>query len=352
MEEKSQAFLTQYLNNTSPSGYESKNQQLWLDYIRPYIDTYISDTHGSIACIINPDKPYKVVIEAHADELSWVVRFIDGDGYIYVDPNGICDPRIAPAMRVTLHGESGPVQGFFGWPSILANEDEQPDEKNIFIDIGKDSREEVEALGIYTGTIVTYNDGLMDFGNSLAGRGLDNRIGGFIIAEVARKIREEEIVLPYSLYIVNAVQEEVGMHGARMMAHQLQPDVAIVTDVCHDSCSPMYDAHDMGIRKSGEGPVLAHGPTVHKTVYNMLISAARKEEIPIQRISSTPNTGTDVDAFAYANSGIAAGLIGVPMKYMHTPVEMVSKQDIEWAIQLFLAFLKQLEADHDFRYIK
>lgn len=352
MDAKSQAFLTAYLNGVSPSGYEAKNQQRWLDYISPYIDGHISDVHGSVAGIINPDQPYKVLIEAHADELSWVVRYVDDEGYIYVDPNGICDPRIAPAMRVTVHAEEGEVRGFFGWPSILANDEEQPDEKNLFIDIGKDSREEVEALGIFTGTMVTYNDGLMDLGNSWAGRGLDNRIGGFIIAEVARRIKEENVSLPYSLYIVNTVQEELGQHGARMMAAEIKPDVALVTDVCHDSCHPMVDAHDMGIRKTGEGPVLAHGPTVHNKVYKMLVEGAKAEEIPIQRISCTPYTGTDVDAFAYAGTGIASGLIGVPMKYMHTTVEMVSKQDVEWAIQLFLNFLKQVEAGQDFRYIQ
>ena len=356
MDKKSQEFLKNYINNASPTGFESSGQKLWLDYIKPYIDDYITDTYGTVVGVINPEAAYKVVIEAHADEISWFVNYITDEGYIYVRRNGGSDHQVAPSKRVNIHTDKGILKGVFGWPAIHvrnAQNEEKPTMKNIFVDVGCASKEEVEKLGIHVGCVMTFDDELMTLNeNYLVGRALDNRIGGFMIAEVARRLKESNSELPFGLYIVNAVQEEVGLRGAQMIAERIKPDVAIVTDVCHDTTSPMYNKKESGYQKAGSGPVLTYGPAVHNTLVKLLIETAEQNQIPFQRAAASRATGTDTDAFAYSNMGVASALVSLPLKYMHTTVETVHKADVENIIQLINKFLLQLESGHDFRYIK
>lgn len=259
MRKKSREFLEAYLNNASPTGFETAGQQIWLDYIRPYIDDYMSDTYGTVVGIINPDAKYKVAIEAHADEISWFVNYITEEGYIYVIRNGGSDHQIAPSKRVNIHTGKGVVKAIFGWPAIHVRDrekEEAPSMKNIFLDCGCSSRKEVEKLGVHPGCVVTFEDELMTLNDRyFVGRGLDNRIGGFMIAEVARLVRKNRLELPYGLYIVNAVQEEIGLRGAEMISRRIEPDVAIITDVTHDTQSPMYDKKLEGDISCGKGPV-------------------------------------------------------------------------------------------------
>ena len=356
MDQNAKDFLYQYINNFSPTGFEESGQRMWLDYMKPYIDTYLSDTYGSVVGIINPDAPYKVVIEAHADEISWFVNYITDDGYIYVRRNGGSDALIAPSKRVNLFGDKGVVKGVFGWPAIHVREiekDEAPKIKNIFIDIGAANKKEVLEMGIHVGTVATFDDEAFDLNQKyLVGRALDNRIGGFMIAQVARRLKENGIKLPFGLYVVNAVQEEIGLRGAEMMARRLQPDVAIVTDVCHDTASPMYKKLEQGDQRCGEGPVLTYGPAVQNNLLKFLIETAEQHNIKFQRASATRATGTDTDAFAYSGVGSASALISLPLKYMHTTVETVQYDDIEAVIQLMHQTLIRLENGQDFRYIK
>ncbi len=355
MNKKSRSFLEKYLNNASPTGFESSGQELWLEYMQPYIDEYISDTYGTVAGVINPGTEYKVVIEAHADEISWFVNYISDDGYIYVTKNGGSDHMIAPSKRVNIHTDKGIVKGIFGWPAIHVrnreNED-KPSLKNIFVDVGCTSREEVEKLGVHVGSVMTFDDELMELNDKFwVGRALDNRIGGFMIAEVARRLHEKKVKLPYTLYIVNAVQEEIGLRGAQMIAERIKPDLAIITDVCHETTSPAYKKIESGLQKAGAGPVLTYGPAVQNNLLRMIIETAEKNKIPFQRAAASRATGTDTDAFAYSNSGVASALISLPLKYMHTTVETAHKEDVEHVIELIYKFLIQLKAKHDFRYI-
>lgn len=355
MNENSKKFLFKYLNNASPTGFEAEGQKIWLEYMRPYIDEYISDTYGSMVGVINPEAKYKVVIEAHADEISWFVNYITDKGYIYVIRNGGSDHQIAPSKKVNIHTKKGIVKGVFGWPAIHVRKDKEdhPSMKNIFIDVGASNKEEVEAMGIHPGTVITFDDELMELNEKyLVGRALDNRIGGFMIAEVARRIKENKIELPFGLYVVNAVQEEIGLRGAEMIAHKIKPDVAIVTDVTHDTNSPMYDKIASGDISCDKGPVVCYGPAVQNNLLDMIIGVSEKNEIPFQRRASARSTGTDTDAFAYSNEGVASALISIPLKYMHTTVEMCSYVDLEKTIDLIYETVVQLEAGHDFRYIK
>jgi len=356
MDKKSKQFLFDYLNNASPTGFESSGQQIWLDYIRPYINSHIVDVYGSVVGIVNPKATYKVVIEAHADEISWFVNYITDEGYIYVRRNGGSDHQIAPSMRVNIHGEKGIVKGVFGWPAIHvrdASKEEAPSLKNIFIDVGAESKKEVDALGIHVGTVITFEADLMELNkNYLTGRALDNRMGGYMIAEVARRLNEKKKKLPFGLYIVNAVQEEIGLRGAEMISRRLKPDLAICTDVTHDTQSPMYNKKESGNLKCGLGPVLCYGPAVQNNVLKMIIQTAQKKKIPFQRQAVSRSTGTDTDSFAYSSDGVASGLISLPLKYMHTTVETVHKEDIESVIDLIYEVLLQVKPGHDYRYIR
>ncbi len=356
MDKESNAFLKKYLNNASPTGFESSGQQIWLDYMKAYSDQYFTDTYGTAVAVINPQSKYKVVIEAHADEIAWFVNYITDDGYIYVRRNGGSDHQIAPSMRVNIHTKKGIVRGVFGWPAIhvrTAGKEQTPTLKNIFIDCGCSSKDEVLKLGVHVGSVITFNDDFITLNKTLyTGRALDNRMGGFMIAQVARKLKENQKKLPFGLYVVNAVQEEIGLRGAQMIAHRIKPNLAIVTDVCHDTASPMYDKKVSGDQKCGKGPVLTYGPAVHNNVLDMLISVAEKKKIPFQRAAATRSTGTDTDAFAYSNEGVPSALISLPLKYMHTTVETVHKTDVENVTNLMYAFLLQLKSGHDFSYLK
>lgn len=356
MDKKSKSFLFEYLNNASPTGFESSGQQIWLDYLKPYIDEYMVDVYGTAVGVINPKGKYKVVIEAHADEISWFVNYITDEGYIYVRRNGGSDHQIAPSMRVNLHTDKGIVKGVFGWPAIHvrdAAKEEPPSLKNIFIDIGAESKKEVEEMGVHVGTVATFEDELMELNkNYLTGRALDNRMGGFMIAEVARRLKENKKKLPYCLYVVNAVQEEIGLRGAEMISRRLKPDLAICTDVTHDTQSPMYNKRESGNLKCGLGPVVCYGPAVQNNVLKMLIETAEKRKIPFQRQAVSRSTGTDTDSFAYSFEGVASGLISLPLKYMHTTVETVHKNDVENVIKLIYEVLLQVKPGQDFRYIK
>ncbi len=356
IDKKSEQFLESYLNNASPTGWETPGQQLWLDYIRPYINDHIIDTYGTAVGVINPGQDYKVVIEAHADEISWFVHYISKEGFIYVSRNGGSDHQIAPSKRVNIHTEKGIVKGVFGWPAIHVRDrskEEAPSLKNLFIDVGCDSKEEVEELGIHVGCVITYPDEFMMLNDRYyVGRALDNRIGGFMIAEVARMLHENKIKLPYSLYVTNSVQEEIGLRGAQMIVETIRPDVAIVTDVCHDTQSPMYKKINSGDISMGEGPVLSYGPMIQQNLLKTIVSTAEKKKLPFQRQAASRATGTDTDAFAYNTGGVASALISLPMRYMHTTVESVHKEDVENVIRLIYHSLQSIKSGQDFRYLK
>jgi putative aminopeptidase FrvX len=352
---KSEKFLQSYLNNPSPTGFESDGQRIWLDYIKPYLDEYFTDNYGTVVGVINPGAEYKVVIEAHADEISWFVHYITKDGFIYLRRNGGSDHMIAPSKRVNIHTDKGIVKAVFGWPAIHMRQqkDETPSMKNIFLDCGCDSKEEIEKLGVHVGCVVTFEDEFMILNkNRYVGRALDNRVGGFMIAEVARLIKENKVKLPFGLYIVNSVQEEVGLRGAEMIARKIKPDVAIITDVCHDTYTPMVDKIENGDQKSGDGPVLTYGPAVQNNLLKLIIETAKKNKISFQRAAASRATGTDTDAFAYSNEGVTSALISLPLRYMHTTVEMVRKEDVEDTIRLIFESVKSINKGQDFRYFK
>ena len=356
LKDTSLTFLERYLNNASPTGFESEGQKIWMDYLKPYVDTFITDIYGTAVGVINPDAKYKVVIEGHSDEISWYVNYITEDGLIYVIRNGGSDHQIAPSKRVNIHTKNGIVKGVFGWPAIHTRKGEKEESAkldNIFIDTGCETKEQVLAKGIHVGCVITYPDEFMILNdNKFVCRAIDNRMGGFMIAEVARLLHENKKTLPFGLYITNSVQEEVGLRGAEMITKTIKPNVAIVTDVCHDTTTPMIDKKTQGETKIGAGPVITYAPAVQNNLRELIIDTAEKNNIPFQRAASSRVTGTDTDAFAYSNGGVASALISLPLRYMHTTVEMVHREDVENVIHLIYNTLLNMENDDSFSYFK
>jgi putative aminopeptidase FrvX len=349
-------FLERYLNNPSPTGFESEGQKLWLDYVRPYVDEHIVDNYGTVVGVINPTAKYKVVIEAHADEISWYVHYITNDGFIYVRRHGGSDHIIAPSKRVNIHTDKGIVKAIFGWPAIHVRNGKTeitPTLENIFLDCGCNTKAEVEKLGVHVGCVITYEDEFMVLNERhFVGRALDNRMGGFMIAEVARLLKEQKVKLPFGLYVTNSVQEEVGLRGAEMIVERIKPDMAIVTDVTHDTQTPLMNKVQSGDIACGKGPVLSYAPAVHNNVLKHIVRTAEKEKIEFQRAAQSRATGTDTDAFAYGSAGVPSALISLPLRYMHTTVESVHRDDVENVIKLIFASVRSLKAGQDLRYFK
>jgi putative aminopeptidase FrvX len=349
LNDQSYTFLKNYINNPSPTGFETSGQKIWLEYLKPFVDSHFTDPYGSAVGVINPTATFKVVIEAHADEISWFVNYISPEGLIYLKRNGGVDHQIAPSMRVFIHGKKGPIKAVFGWPAIhtrMSNNDgkeTQPKVDNLFLDCGARNKKEVETLGIHIGAVATYEEGYEELAyDYLIGRAFDNRIGGFMIAEVARLLKLNKKKLPFGLYIVNAVQEEIGLRGAEMIARRIKPNVAIITDVTHDTSTPMINKIIEGECACGKGPSLAFGPAVHNKLLDVVQATATKNKIPVQLRTVSRSTGTDTDSFAYANDGCPSVLISIPLRYMHTTVEMLHKDDIEHTIKLMYETLMNL----------
>ncbi len=228
----------------------------------------------------------------------------------------------------------------------------KPSIENIFIDVGASSAEEVKKMGIHVGCVVTYPDEFMVLNDKFyVGRALDNRIGGFCIAQVARLIKENNVKLPFGLYIVNAVQEEIGLKGAMMITDTIKPNLAIITDVSHDTQTPLMKKKTQGDIAAGKGPDLTYAPAVHNNLLNFIIDIAEEKEIPFHRSASSRYTGTDTDAFAYSNGGVPSALISLPLRYMHTTVESAHKDDVENVIRLMYEVVVKLENNQSFKYL-
>lgn len=347
-------FLKSYLNTYSPVSQESQAQSVWSDYIKPYVDELHSDAYGNVWGIVkskNAQNPYRVAIEAHCDEIAWIISHISDDGKISVNKFGGSDVQIAPSKKVVIHTrKSGQVPGVFGWTAvhIRKGQEKLPDIKSLFIDIGYDSYDKVISAGVEVGNLVTFTDEFEVFGDYYVGKALDNKIGGFIISQVARMLKENSISLPYDLYIVNCVQEEVGLFGAKMVAQTIKPDVAIITDVCHNTQTPGVDKKQECDIKGGKGAVLEHTAQNHKVLLELMRTVAEENNIDYQL--DVGSYGNDTMGFFLANGGIPTTIIATPLKYMHTTVEMAHKKDVKAVINLYYHLLQKIENNHKFKY--
>lgn len=354
MSPSSRAFLLDLLATPSPTGFEVRGQRKWAAYAGKFANRVESDAYGNAwATLDGGANGRRLMLESHADEIGYMVRFISADGFIFVDRIGGSDVATARGRRVDIFGDKGTVRGVIGNIAmhIRDREDEKvPKTHELAIDIGAASDQEVTKAGIRVGHPAVYADGVEELGtDKLCGRALDNRIGGYIIAEVIARLGKRKARLPTTVYAVNAVQEEIGGNGARMIAHRLMPDVALVVDVTHATDTPQVDQKLHGSVKLGGGPTLTHGAANHVEIVQRLIAVADKARIPVQHEATSRTTGTDTTAIFIQQSGIPSALVSLPLRYMHSVVEMAHLQDVEHTIELLVAFAESMKAKDEFR---
>jgi endoglucanase len=353
--ERSRSFLLDLLNAPSPSGFESEGQRRWVSYVRQFADAVESDSYGTAWALRrgkSGDASPSVMIEAHADEIGYMVNFITDEGFLHVNRIGGSDRATARGKRVRVLGSSGPVPGVIGNTAIHirdTKDEKVPELHQLFVDVGASSRDEVQKLGIRVGHPIVHAESVEELmPGKLTGRALDNRIGGFIIAEALRLLAAEERSAA-TVYAVNSVQEEIGGHGAKMVAYRLRPAVAVVVDVTHATDSPGIEKPKHGEVKLGGGPSLTHGRANHPAVVARLEAAAAEREIPLQHEASSQYTGTDMDDIFNTRSGVPSALVSLPMRYMHSTVETVDLKDVERCIELLAAFVRSVKGEDRFR---
>jgi endoglucanase len=352
----SKKFLFDLLCTPSPTGFEFRGQRKWVDYTRQFSDRVESDAYGTAWATLegSSKKPKRLMFEAHADEIGYMVKYISKEGFLSIDRVGGSDAATARGRRVDILGDKGTVRGIIGNIAIHIREDREnekaPKVHELWIDIGASNDKEVAKAGIRVGHPAVYSDTVEELGHHrLFGRALDNRVGGFIIAEVMARLSKAKKRVPSTLIAVNAVQEEIGGNGAKMVAHRLMPDVAIVLDVTHATDTPTVNMKRYGEVTLGGGPSLTHGSANHIEIVQRLIDVAEKKKIPIQHESSSRFTGTDTDVIFTQQHGIPSALVSLPLRYMHSVVEMADLRDIESVIQLLVAFAESLTDKDEFK---
>jgi len=353
-EEREMTFLEELLNTPSPVGYESQGQTVWLNYIEQFSDDIQTDSYGSAVAKIDTNFDVAtIMLEAHCDEIGMMIQHINSKGFVYLNKLGGSDSTIARAKRVNIHNKKGVVTGVIGNTAIHLQDKKngggkQPGWEDIYVDIGANSKEEALEL-VQIGDPVTYTDQL-EFINDeiITGRALDNRIGGFVIAQVFRKLSQRKKDLNVNVLALNSVQEEIGGYGARMMSHRLMPDAALVTDVTHATDTPGIDNKKHGLVKLGSGPSISHGAANHPKIVEVIEEVAKTNDISIQHEASSYRTGTDTDSIYHQRSGIPSALLSLPQRYMHSPSEVVSKKDIDSLVTLMEETVLAMKPDQTF----
>lgn len=354
MNSDAEKFLYELLNTPSPTGFEVKGQRVWAKRCREFADSVESDSYGSAWATVkgSSESAPSVMIEAHADEIGFMVKYVDSDGFLRVDRIGGSDWATARGRRLTFFGDKGEVLGIVGNTAIHIRDrkdgEKAPEVHELYVDIGARSAEEVEEMGIRVGHPGVYADSAIPFGkNQIVGRALDNRIGGFIISEVIRKLSDQRPTA--TCLALNAVQEEIGGYGATMAAYHLKPDICLVLDVTHATDSPDIKHTQHGKVTLGGGPSLTHGTANHPLIVERLIELAKNKDMPLQHEASSRFTGTDTDSIYHVRGGIPSALISLPLRYMHSIVEMADFDDVQAVIELMTAFVLSIKEDDTFK---
>jgi endoglucanase len=356
MDSASRTFLFDLLQTPSPTGFELAGQRKWATYVRQFAHRVENDAYGSAWAVLDGahPAPRKIMFEAHADEIGFIIKHITKEGFLRVDRVGGSDVATARGRRLDILGDKGPVRGVIGNTAIhlrkdQLNEEKPPQTHELYVDIGAASAEQVAGSGIRVGHPAVYADGVEQLGSHhLLGRALDNRMGGFILARVVADLSRRTQPLASTVYAVNAVQEEIGGNGARMAAHRLKPDLCIVLDVTHATDTPGIEHAKHGEVKLGGGPSLTHGTCNHPLVVQRLVEVATARNIPIQHESSSRYSGTDTDVIFTTGNGIPSALVSLPLRYMHSVVEMADMEDIDRVIALLTAFAESVKPEDDF----
>ena len=353
MDKSAKTFLYQLLGTPSPTGFEIGGQRVWASYVQSFCDRVENDAYGSAWAVLEGNSPVKLMLEAHADEIGYMIKYITKEGFIHVDRIGGSDYATARGRKLIFQGTHGPVKGIIGNTAIHIRDrtggEKAPEVHELYVDVGADSDKEVAKLGLRVGHPGVYADALEEFGEGrLCGRAIDNRMGGFIIAEVMRQLAKQKAKLPVTVIAANCVQEEIGGYGARMVTYRLQPDVAICLDVTHATDTPGIEKAKHGSVKLGAGPSVTHGTACHPVVVRKIEKVAEKAKIPLQHESSSRYSGTDTDSMYHIRSGTPSALVSLPLRYMHSVVELVDLKDVAHVIQLLTAFALSMKPDEVF----
>jgi len=344
MKDDSREFLFRLLNLPSPAGFEGEIQRAWTGYINRYSDTVDNDAYGNAwATLKGRVEGLTVMVEAHADEIGFIIQNISDDGYLYLNRIGGTDRAIARGKRLRILGDRGPILGVIGNTAIHLREkddDKIPEVHQLFVDIGSKSRAEVESRGIRVGHPAVYTDTAeMITQDRIVGRAIDNRIGGFIITQLFAGLAALPERPAATVIGLNAVQEEIGGFGAKMATFRLDPKLALVLDVTHATDSPGVDRNKHGSVKLGGGPSVTHGTANHPQLVAKLVETSRRVDIQLQNEASSRTTGTDTDSIFQSKQGIPSALLSIPLRYMHSTIEMVDLRDVENAIRLLKEFV-------------
>jgi putative aminopeptidase FrvX len=342
MIKESYDFLKTLLETPSPSGFETAGQRVWSDYVGRFANPVESDAYGNTFAEVNPGRSPRILISGHSDELGLMVSYISPDGFLYFQGIGGVDKALLQGQRVLVHSRAGAIPGVIGRLAIHLHEAE--DRKRVvemhemFVDIGAKSAEDC-AGSVRVGDAITIDVGVKELGGGrIAARGCDNRIGTWSAAEGLRLLAAEKDKLAANVVAASTIQEENGLYGAKMVGYRIKPDIALVVDVTHATDIPTCSKPKHGDVKLGGGPVISLGSSNHPVLVERLTEVASKKGIPVQFEANPRYTGTDADAIFLQRGGVPTVSLGLPNRYMHSPVEVIDLADLEAMAQLLAAF--------------
>ncbi len=345
------AFLKELVETPSPSGYEQPAQRVIRKQLEAVSDQLHTDVMGNQIALLKGQGGPKVMLAGHCDEIGFMVQYVDDQGFIFFGAIGGVDPHLSPGQRILIHTAKGEVNGVIGKKAIHLIEPKDRDTviklKDQFIDIGCSSRAETEKL-VQIGDPVTFAVGVQRLqGDRVTSRAFDDKMGSFIVTEVLKKVAEQGGAVA-DLFAVSTVQEEVGLRGGTTSTYGVQPDVGIVVEVTHATDYPEVEQKGIGRVEVGKGPVIARGANINPALFDLIINTAQAENIPVQVIGVPRATGTDANVMQLSRGGVATALLGIPLRYMHTPVEVLSLADLEHAIALLTAVVKKIKKEQSF----
>ncbi len=344
-------FFKKILETPSPSGYESGVQQVVRDYVKDFADEVRTDLHGNVIVVKNPKAPLRVMLAGHCDQIALIAQHIDDEGFIYIQQIGGWDPQVLIGQRMFVWTDKGPIFGVIARKPIhLLNEEERkqvPKLKDLWLDIGAANKEEA-AKTVRIGDAITVELGFHTALNNFAvSPAMDDKAGCWVVIEALRRACESG-KLKCGLYSVSTVQEETGLRGAKTSAFGIDPQVGVAVDVTHATDCPTIEKKEEGDVRLGKGPVIYRGPNMNHRVVERLIQAADENKIAYQLAACGKPTGTDANMIQVNRAGVATGLISIPNRYMHSPVEMISLDDLDHAADLLARFVEQLDTVAEF----
>ncbi len=350
MDKELKIFFRELVEAPSPSGFEEPAQEVYRKFVKKYSDEVKTDVHGNVIALRKGKGKLKLMVSGHADEIGFMVNFIDSDGFIYFRPIGGVDPSVLSGLKVDIYTSKGKVRGVIGRKAIHMMEKEEksktPKLKDLWIDIGAKDKKQAESI-VSVGDPITFQLGMEEMRNDLVlTKATDNKAGVFATGALLKYLEKEKISV--NLFCVSSVQEELGLRGARTSAFGIAPDLGLAFDVTIATDHPTTEKKKYGDISLNKGPVIARGANINSVVFDMLIETGKKNNIDYQIEAAPRATGTDANAMQLNRSGVATGLISFPNRYMHTPIEIVSLADIENAVKLAGEFVKKLNDKIDF----